>query len=158
MSMFEFVTVMVSMILALCLGHLLRSGSLLARTDREVRYYLPFMLWSVVMFLSVVNHWWTLWDLRDINWHYGSFLYVLLAPILITFGTGLLSPVQPASGPIDLEAQYSRIRRPLSAALASYVTVMWFRRPTTGRSGSIRDCRTAASADTYGRSDARLHC
>ena len=90
MSMFEFVTVMVSMILALCLGHLLRSGSFLSRTDREVRYYLPYMLWSLVMFLSVINHWWTLWDLRDVDWNYGSFLYILVAPVLVTFGTGTI--------------------------------------------------------------------
>lgn len=129
MSMFEFVTVMVSMILALCLGHLLRSGSFLVRTDREVIYCLPFMMWSLVMFLSVINHWWTLWDLRDVDWNYASFLYILLAPILVTFGTGLLSPIQPASGPIDLQAQFSRIRRPFSAALVAYVIVMWFDGP-----------------------------
>ncbi len=129
MSMFEFVTVMVSMILALCLGHLLRSVSFLARTDREVRYYLPYLLWSLVMFLSVINHWWSLWDLRDVDWNYGSFLYILIAPVLVTFGTGLLSPVQSTSGPIDLKEQYSRIRRPLSAALVGYVTAMWFDGP-----------------------------
>ena len=50
MSLFEFVTVTVSMILALCLGHLLRSAS---------------------------------------------------------FATGLFSPIQPKSGPIDLRAHYS---------------------------------------------------
>ncbi|MGI9222542.1 MAG: hypothetical protein ACR2QS_16060 [Woeseiaceae bacterium] len=38
MGLLEFVTVMVSMILALCLGHLLRNASFLARTDREVIY------------------------------------------------------------------------------------------------------------------------
>jgi len=36
MSLYEFVTVMVSMILALCLGHVLRSASFLAKTERDV--------------------------------------------------------------------------------------------------------------------------
>ncbi len=129
MSLFEFVTVMVSMILALCLGHLLRSASFLAKTDREVRYYLPHTLWSLVLFLSVINHWWSLWDLRDLNWDYGSFLYILAAPILITFATGLFSPLQPTSGPIDLQAHYSRTRRAFSAALFAYACVMWFDGP-----------------------------
>ena len=40
-----------------------------------------------------------------------------------------MSPVQPTSGPIDLQAQYSRIRRPFSAALVAYVIVMWFDGP-----------------------------
>jgi hypothetical protein len=129
MNMFEFVTVMVSMILALCLGHLLRSASFLAKTDREVIYYLPFVLWSIVVLLSVINHWWTLWDLRDVDWNYGSFVYILVAPVLITFATGLLSPSQSNSGPIDLRAHYSRIRRLFSLVMVGYAGVMWFDGP-----------------------------
>lgn len=129
MSLFEYVTVMVSMILALCLGHLLRTASFLAKTDREVRYYPPYTLWSLVLFLSVINQWWSLWDLRDIDWDYGSFVYILIAPILITFGTGLMSPTRTSSGQVDLQAHYSRIRRPFSAVLVAYVIVMWFDGP-----------------------------
>lgn len=129
MSIFEFVTVMVSMILALCLGHLLRSASYLAKTDREITYYLPYVLWSLVLFLSVINHWWSLWDLRDVNWDYGAFLYILVAPILITFATGLLSPTRSNTRAIDLQAHYSRTRRVFSAVLAAYAGVMWFDGP-----------------------------
>jgi len=129
MSLFEFVTVMVSMILALCLGHLLRSASFLAKTDRGVISYLPFVLWSIVLLLSVINQWWSLWDLRDVDWNYGSFIYILAAPVLITLATGLLSPTQSNSGPIDLRAHYSRIRRLFSAAMVSYASFMWFDGP-----------------------------
>jgi hypothetical protein len=129
MSLFEFVTVMVSMILALSLGHLLRSASFLAKTDREVIYYLPFVLWSIVLLLSVVNHWWSLWDLRDVDWDYGSFLYILAAPILITFAMGLLSPIQSTSGAIDLRAHYSKIRRLFSLVMVGYGSFMWFDGP-----------------------------
>jgi len=129
MSMFEFVTVMVSMILALCLGHLLRSASFLAKTNREVIYYLPLVLWSIVVLLSVVNHWWTLWDLRDLDWSYGSFIYILIAPVLVTFATGLLSPSQSSSDAIDLRAHYSRIRRLFSLVMVGYAGVMWFDGP-----------------------------
>lgn len=129
MSLFEFVTVMVSMILALCLGHLLRSASFLAKTDREIKWSVPYVLWSLVLFLTVINHWWSLWDLRDVDWNYGSFLYILMAPILVTFATGLLSPIQPNSGPIDLQIHYARTRRTFSAVLATYAAVMWFDGP-----------------------------
>ena len=129
MSMFEFVTVMVSMILALCLGHLMRSASSLAKTDREVIYYLPLVLWSIVVLLSVINHWWTLWDLRDVDWNYGSFVYILVAPVLVTFATGLLSASQSSADPIDLRAHYSRIRRLFSLVMVGYAVVMWFDGP-----------------------------
>ena len=129
MTLFEFVTVMVSMILALCLGHLLRSASFFAKTDRKIKWCLPYVLWSLVLFLTVINHWWSLWDLRDIEWNYGSFIYILAAPILITFATGLLAPTRSNSGPIDLQAHYSRTRRTFSVVLATYASVMWFDGP-----------------------------
>jgi hypothetical protein len=78
MSLFEFVTVMISMILALCLGQILRSTSLLAKTEKSVVPYLPYTLWSVVLLLSVINHWWSLWDLQSLEWNYASFLYTRL--------------------------------------------------------------------------------
>ena len=129
MSLFEFVTVMVSMVLALCLGQLLRSASFLAKTDREVKAYLPFTLWSVVILLSVINHWWSLWDLRIVDWSYASFIYILVAPVMATFATGLLSPNLPISGPIDLQTQYARIRRSFSASFVAYGFFMWFDGP-----------------------------
>ncbi len=129
MSLFEFVTVMVSMILALCLGQLLRSASFLAKTDQQVRYFLPHTMWSVVVLMSVVNQWWSLWDLRDIDWSYASFIYILAAPVLITFATGLLSPNRSTSGPIDLQAQYSRVRKSFSSAMVLYGLFMWFDGP-----------------------------
>ena len=45
MSLFEFVTVMISMILALSLGRLLRSASYLAKTDRDVIAHRPYTFW-----------------------------------------------------------------------------------------------------------------
>lgn len=129
MSLFEFVTVMVSMILALCLGHLLRNASFLAKTDRVIESYLPYTLWSVVTLQAVTNHWWSLWDLRSIDWSYASFLYILAAPVLVTFSTGLLSPNQSNSGPVDLRVHYARIRRLFSAAFVAYTCFMWFDGP-----------------------------
>ena len=129
MSLFEFVTVMVSMILALCLGQLLRGASFLAKTEQKVTYHLPHTLWSLVIFLAVINQWWSLWDLRDVNWSYASFLYILAAPVLITFATGLLMPTLSNSVPVDLQAHYTRIRRLFSATFVAYVGFMWFDGP-----------------------------
>ena len=111
MSLFEFVTVMISMILALCLGGLLRSASYLAKTDREVIACRPWTLWFFATLLTVIDHWWSLWDLRDIQWTDASFLYVLVAPVLIALTAGLISPDQNASGTIDMSAHFSRVKR-----------------------------------------------
>jgi hypothetical protein len=45
MSLFEFVTVMISMILALTLGQLLSGAAFLLRSSRQVRWYAPHTLW-----------------------------------------------------------------------------------------------------------------
>lgn len=129
MSLFEYVTVMVSMILALCLGHILRSVSFLAKTEQKVVLYLPHTIWSILLLLSVVNHWWSLWDLRDLDWSYASFLYVLAAPTLISFATGLLSPSRTESKPIELEAHYLRVRRLFFPTMVVYGFFMWLDGP-----------------------------
>jgi hypothetical protein len=129
MSLFEFVTVMISMILAMCLGQLLKSASYLAKTDREIVSYRPYSLWVVSIFLAVVNQWWSLWDLRGIDWNYVSFVYMLIAPTLVTFAVGLLAPSRGAAGPIDLEKHFSKIRGLFSKVLACYTLVMWFDGP-----------------------------
>jgi len=129
MSLFEFVTVMISMILALCLGQILRSASYLAKTEREVVFYRPYALWLVSIMLAVVNHWWSLWDLRSIDWNFASFIYMLVAPTLVTFAVGLLAPGRTTPGPIDLEKHFSRIRGLFSKTLVGYTLVMWFDGP-----------------------------
>lgn len=129
MSLFEFVTVMISMILALSLGQMLRSASYLAKTEREVRYSRPHTLWFAVIIIAVINHWWSLWDLRSIEWDYASFLYVLIAPVLVTFAAGLLTPGRASSGAIDLPIQYERVRKLFSIVMVSYATAMWFDGP-----------------------------
>ena len=129
MSLFEFVTVMISMILALCLGQILRNASYLAKTEREIVVYRPYALWVVSIILAVVNHWWSLWDLRNIDWNYASFVYMLLAPTLVTFAVGLLAPSRTGTGPINLERHFSKIRGLFSKVLVGYTLVMWFDGP-----------------------------
>jgi hypothetical protein len=129
MSLFEFVTVMVSMILALSLGQLLNSLSYLAKTNNEIVPSRPYMLWLTAFGIMLVNHWWSLWDLRDITWNYASFLYVLIAPALITFAVGLFVPDREEGGPIDLSTQFLRIRPSVAKVMLAYILVMWFDGP-----------------------------
>lgn len=120
---------MISMILALSLGRLLRCASYLAKTDREVIAHRPYTFWFVLTLLTVINHWWSLWDLRGIQWNYASFLYVLVAPVLIAFAAGLITPDMSASGVINIPNHFSRVRKLFSKILVSYVFFMWFDGP-----------------------------
>jgi hypothetical protein len=129
MSLFEFVTVMISMILALTLGQLLSGASFLLRSTKEVRWYAPHTLWVATLGLTLVNHWWALWDFRDLDWNYASFLYILIAPVLIFLAVGLLAPDRTDSDSNDMQHQFARVRRPFAALVCAYVLVMWFDGP-----------------------------
>jgi hypothetical protein len=129
MSLFEFVTVMVSMILALTLGQLLAGTSFLLKSSREVRWYAPHTLWLVTLGLTLINHWWSLWDFHTLDWDYASFLYILIAPVLIALAVGLVAPDRSASGSLDMRQQYAHVRRPFGLLFAAYVLAMWFDGP-----------------------------
>lgn len=124
MSLFEFVTVMVSMILALTLGQLLAGTSFLLKSSREVRWHAPHTLWLATLGLTLVNHWWSLWDFHTLDWDYASFLYILIA-----LAVGLIAPDRSASGSLDMVQHYARVRRPFALLFVAYVLAMWFDGP-----------------------------
>ena len=129
MSLFEFATVMVSMILALTVGQLLTSASFLAKQRHRVVPYAPYVLWLVCLFLTLINHWWSLWDLRDIEWTYGAFLYTLIAPTLVSFSVGLVAQERSPEGEIDLRLQFDGVRALFLTLQMAYVMVLWFDGP-----------------------------
>ncbi len=129
MSLFEFVTVMISMILALSLGQLLTGVTFLIKTGRDIRWHAPHTIWLACIGLTLVNHWWSLWDFKTLEWSYGSFMYVLIAPTLIAFAVGLLAPDRSDSASSDLALQFARVRKPFAAVLFAYVLAMWFDGP-----------------------------
>jgi hypothetical protein len=128
-SLFEFVTVMISMILALSLGQLLTGVTFLIKTGRDVRWHLPHTLWLVFMGATLVNHWWSLWDFNALEWNYAMFMYVLIAPVLVAFAVGLLAPDRSDTASNDLALQFERVRRPFAVVFCAYVLAMWFDGP-----------------------------
>ena len=68
MSLFEFVSVIIAVILALSLGQLLVGVSALVKSRRQVQSFLPHTLWLGAVFLGILAHWWAQWDFRDLEW------------------------------------------------------------------------------------------
>ena len=129
MSLFEFVTVMVSMILALTLGQLLMSASSLAKERRNVIPFAPYTLWIPCLYLTLINHWWSLWDLHDIDWTYAAFLYVLIGPTLVFFAVGLMVHKPSGDGPVNLQTDFEQVRPLFMAIMFGYVASLWFDGP-----------------------------
>ena len=57
MSLFEFVSVIIAVILALSLGQLLLGVSALVKARRQVQGFLPHTLWLGAVFLGILAHW-----------------------------------------------------------------------------------------------------
>lgn len=129
MSLFEYVTVMVSMILALTLSGVLGTVSLLLRKRNQLQWSAPFGLWLLALTICLINHWWALWDFHALDWNYTSFVYILIAPILITLAVGLIAPDRSQADWSDLPAHFEQVRRSFCWIFAIYAGVMWFDGP-----------------------------
>jgi hypothetical protein len=116
MDLFEFVSGMVSVILAFVLAQLFMGLAHLVQTRASVRPSLLHSGWLLVIFVITVQHWWSLWDFRDLDWTYPYVLYSMLCPSLLFFCATLVSPSDTDEDEIDLGAYFQRVRRPLMAA------------------------------------------
>ena len=78
MTLFEYVTVAVSLVVSLCIVRLL--DGLRFAAARERRYWVHF-LWIVNKLLNCALYWWGLWATREsASWNFASFMWVLLFP------------------------------------------------------------------------------
>lgn len=129
MSTFEFVTVLISMILALAVGQLLAGAAALVKNRRRTRGYLTHSLWLANLFLSALLLWWTLWDLRGINWTAFSYSYVVAAPTIMFFTVALLIPDDAGGREVDLQAHFFQVRLAFLGAMLAYTCATWFDGP-----------------------------
>ena len=90
MTVFEYIMVMVSLILALALAQGLRG---LSETVRSPHRYLPHTLWTVMITLLVLQTWWAYWDFNLIDdWQVTHYAGVLVFPIILFTQMYLLVP------------------------------------------------------------------
>jgi len=90
MSIFEYLMVMVSIILALALAQLLRGiAEILTNPNR----FWIHTAWVLVTVGLVIQFWWAYWDFSAVSsWTILMFMYVLSAPILLFLASYLLLP------------------------------------------------------------------
>ena len=108
MTIFEYIMVMVSIILALALAQLLRA---LTELITSTRRYWVHMIWVVILVLMVVQFWWAYWDFNAIQiWTFDTYLSILLLPTLVFLLAYLLVPAQRAED-TDWKAYFRAISR-----------------------------------------------
>jgi hypothetical protein len=129
MNKFDYLSVLVSIIVALGISHILSSVARLINRRRRVRPYAPTLIWMSALFVLLVFIWWVSFYRREIeHWTFFGFLLYLLLPILISILGYLLVPeleleMEPE---FDLEKQYYHNRQWFFGILGGLTVISFF--------------------------------
>jgi len=132
---------MISVILALALAQLFVGLASLVQTHASVRPSVPHAAWVLNLFLIVFQHWWSLWDFRDLTWTFPTVMFSLIAPSLLFFAATLISPREPEEGVVDLAEHFAHVRRPLMAVVLLSLILVTIDGPMLGTEGLVNRLR-----------------
>ena len=113
MSKFEFLSVFVSIIIALGISNILSSAMRLIRRRGRVRMHSTTLVWMGALFVLQVLVWWLAFQRREwTDWTFFRFLFYLLVPILVSVPGYLLVPeIELEMEPnYDLEREFNHNR------------------------------------------------
>jgi hypothetical protein len=123
MSAFEYVSVMVTVVLALAVARLLTFLATVIANPERVQVYWLHLLWTVLLLVLNLQAWLILWRLHgQSEFPIGQIVMMVLAASLIFVAAHVLVPEIRHDERVDLRAYYLRIRIPLFATL----TTFWF--------------------------------
>lgn len=117
MDEFSYLSVLLSIVLGLGITQLLTALGRLIQARERVRMYWPAPAWAVLLLVTHVQTWWTMFGLRDEGaWTFFTFLLVLLQPVLLYLLAALVLPdfgetADPGEGTVDLRRHYFRQAR-----------------------------------------------
>ncbi len=107
MDAFDYLSVLISIILGLGITQILSGLGRLLNVRARVRWYGPAVAWAALLLLIHVQTWWAMFGLRtQATWSFGAFLIVLSLPIFLYLMAALALPDAGGEAPIDLKANY----------------------------------------------------
>jgi hypothetical protein len=116
MTIFEYLMVIVSIILGLGITQLLRGFSKVARSGSRSAVVI---LFGIYVFVFHIQAWWALWDLRVFErWNLGYFAFLVSIPCLLFACAELLFPMA-TTAETDWKAHYQSVRVWFLGALAA---------------------------------------
>ena len=125
MDFFEFILIITSVIYALCMAPLLSGFVRVLQFDGKVKYFFPQILLSLYLFLFVVVVWWTMWWLREVSWHFATYLYMIIEPVLMYVACALVFPNKLDGDHFDMETHYYKVRVPILTVILLAVILVF---------------------------------
>lgn len=111
MDAFEYLSVLLSVILGLAVTQVLQGLRAMMLARSGVRLYAPSLIWAATLILIAVQSWWAMFGLSDRQaWDFASFAMVLLQTVVFYLWSGLVLPDFRPGEPLDLKDHYHRER------------------------------------------------
>ncbi len=122
MTVFEYVMILVSVILSLGIARILETHAGLMKRGPAVRWSPTYLLWLAIIFASHVDLWGSLWMVRNaLVWTLPSLLLVLAAAVALFYAAVLSSPDLEPGQPIILWDFHLQNRKRYVGALLGYM-------------------------------------
>src|SRR5881397_14407 len=132
MDAFNYLSVMVSIVLGLGLTQLFAGIGNLVQIRRRVKLYWLHSLWVLLLIVLHLHMWWSFWALRGVvDWTYATFVYVLIGPAALVIASHIIIP-ELLDGWIDVERHYFDTSPLFFGILALAATWAMFLEPITG--------------------------
>lgn len=137
---FNYLSVMISVIVGLGLTQLFAGIGNFVQIRRRVRFYWLHALWVLLIVLHL-HMWWSFWVLQGVvDWNYGIFSYVLVGPAALVIASHIIVP-ELIEGRIDVQAYYYDTARVFFGMLVLIALWAMFLEPVTGVRQFVRPFR-----------------
>jgi len=132
MSLFEFLMVLVSIIIGLGITEMLKGIAQMIRFRQSVKPYWVHSMLVVFVMVALLQQWWEIWDLQRVSvWTFPGLLLMLSGPVGLFLITHLLFP-HPVRGADVRDYYYGAMRPVWWLGLATVVLATLFRPIVTG--------------------------
>lgn len=122
MSTFDYLSVLVSIVVGLGLSRVLTSAGELVLQRQRVRFHWVPLLMAAIVFLVEVEFWWSAFGFQEIEeWNFFSFSLLLLVSVALYMMSVLVLPDPTAEASVDLRRHFYSNHRWLFSLAGAYL-------------------------------------
>jgi hypothetical protein len=113
MSRFEYLSVLVSIVIALGISEIVSCWGRLLRNRARVDFDWLHGFWCAFMIVLMIQFWWGFWEFRVVeSWSFPGLLAVVAEVLVLVLAAMALLPNTEETGSLDLRAHYFQQSRP----------------------------------------------